>query len=559
MSAKCFLIPDSSAGLERRPITVTAGGIDIGRQVPDGLVLPLDSVSRLHARLSWVSGQWVLLDMGSSNGTMVNGVRTQRAVLKDGDEIVLGRAKLVFRLQLDESQIQRRTGGFTTTTGDLRIVGDGDNDSSVILTAQSPDKTPFRAGLDAVHESDSASVYQTRLGALYRFNEILRDATDRDAILQSLLDLVFDNLPVSRAAVLSYDSVTDEMEGRIFRYGEGGASAGGDFILSRSITRRVIEDRVAVLIRDLRTDSRFGGSESIVASDILSAMCVPLVGKSELFGILFVDSREAVHAFSEDDLAFVSALATDAAMMIENLELLEENIQQERLAAVGQTIAGLAHNIKNILQLARGGLELMESAVARKNFEDIETLWPITRRSIDRMQALTQEMLDFSRQSKPELGVGSIVEVVRHLEEMLRADERARNRSFVVEYHDDCGLCLLNADILLKALMNLVSNAFDALAGRDNEAKIEIVCASGRGVVRVIVRDNGPGIPEDVLARIFEPFFSTKGSKGNGLGLSMTRKYVEDMGGRLEVVSQVGQGAEFTITFPVVDNVTLDR
>lgn len=545
MPESAYLYPDDALGLIPRVFAIEPAGVTIGRHPDNELPLSVDSVSRRHARLERVNEQWMISDLQSSNGTFVNGERISEArALNDGDIITFGKANFTFsKADPASADIQPVTEG----SSGLRLVGD-DEDSSVILSTQISDGTPYKiATVPRTTEEDLARLNQ-RLLALYRLSDILRGASQRENIMAALMELVFENLPADRGVALSVAEGTEELSPELYRFREGVEYR--EVILSKTIIRRVLTERVAVLSRDVRLDNRFQSSESIMASDIRSAMCVPLAGKRSLMGLLFLDSRESHHAFTEDDLAFVSALATDAAMTLENLSLMEENIRQERLAAVGQTISGLAHNIKNILQLARGGTELMDIAIGKKSLDDIKILWPITRRSIDRMQSLTQEMLDFSRQSKPILAEADVNELLNQIAEMVKADERVTSIKIEIQCDDSCGKVHIDTDGLSKALMNLLSNAFDALQSQP-DAEIILATESRKGNVLVRVKDNGPGIPTEILPRIFQPFFSTKGNKGNGLGLSMTRKYLEDMGARLDVKSTPGEGAEFVILLPI--------
>lgn len=545
MVEKAYLYPDADQGVDTHAFAVNPAGTDIGRQTQSGLSLPLDSVSRQHAQIKLQDGQWVLSDLKSSNGTYVNGEKINQTTLRDGDRITLGRANVTFRTA--NPDVMMLPDEKEASSG-IRLVPD-EEDSSIILSTQLSEKTPFKSNAVEKTATDHLDKLNQRLLALYQLSDILRGESRRDNILNVLMQLIFDNLPADRGVIVRKDDVTEKLVPELFKFRQG--TENREFVLSSTVTRKALEEKVAVLIRDVRMDSRFQSSESMLSSDIRSAMCVPLAGKRDLMGLLFLDSRESIHAFTDDDLAFVSALATDAAMTLENLQLLEENIRQERLAAVGQTISELAHNIKNILQLARGGLELMEIAIKKKSFDDINTLWPITRRSLERMQALTQEMLDFSRQSKPRLRFGNVNDVLRHLVEIIQSDSRVSKVTISVQCDDDCEDVALDADGLNKALMNLLSNSFDALQRR-SDATVWLSSEHHKGHVVIRVRDNGPGIPPDVLPRIFQPFFSTKGSQGNGLGLSMTRKYIEDMGGRLEVKSEPPNGCEFIISLPVV-------
>lgn len=539
MSKNAYLYPDSDLGIDEPSFLLEPAGVDVGRQVAGGINIPVESVSRRHANIRKSGAFWLLSDLQSSNGTYVNGERITQLALSDGDIITLGKATLTFRLQEGYGQ----SADATDNSSGLRLVAE-DEDSSVILSTHISDKNHFRDGGPGRTTEQHLDLINQRLMALYKLSDVLRDESQREGIIASLMALIFDNLPADRGVALRYDEVTEALTPELFRLRDGMEDR--EFVLSKSITRHVVEDRVAVLSRDVRMDNRFSASESIMLSDIRSAMCVPLAGKRSLLGVVFLDTKEAVHSFTEDDLAFVSALATDAAMTLENLQLVEENIQQERLAAVGQTISELAHNIKNILQLARGGLELMDGAIQQSRIDDISALWPITKRSIERMQTLTMEMLDFSRQHKPELADTDVNEILAQLVEIVNQDERALRVAVELNCDHSCGLVKVDPDGLGKALMNLLSNALDALQGRP-DAHVLLATENHKDTLFIRVKDNGPGIPADVLPRIFQPFYSTKGSKGNGLGLSMTRKYVEDMGCRLDVKTDEGQGCEFII------------
>ncbi len=543
MADLAYLYPDACLGLTPSVFPVEPTGVTVGRHPDNLLPLALDSVSRYHARLTRLDDQWVLTDLHSSNGTFINGNRIDAPQpLHDGDTITFGKANFTFGVQPADAD----AGAVSDHTSGIRLVGDTE-DSSVILSTQVSDGTPYKTATVERTTEESLDRLNQRLLALYRLSDILRGATRRETIIPALMELVFENLPADRGVALSIVDGTEELVPELFHFRKRVENR--ELILSKTITHRVLTERVAVLSRDVRLDNRFQSSESIMASDIRSAMCVPLAGKGSLLGLLFLDSREASHAFTEEDLAFVSALATDAAMTLENLSLMEEDIRQERLAAVGQTISGMAHNIKNILQLARGSTELMDLAIEKHNFADIKSLWPITRRSIDRMQVLTQEMLDFSRQSTPKLEEANVNELLCQIAEMIKGDERVTSINVKLQCDDSCGRVPIDSDGLSKSLMNLLSNAFDALESQPG-AEVLLATENCKGNVLVRVRDNGPGIPPEIMPSIFQPFFSTKASKGNGLGLSMTRKYLEDMGARLDVKSKAGEGAEFIICLP---------
>jgi signal transduction histidine kinase len=547
-----YLYPSKELNLGDRPFELKGRVVTIGRHPNNDVSLLLESVSRFHAKLDLVGTRWIVTDLNSSNGTFVNGERiaTPR-VLSEGDVLTLGRADFIFSNLSPEEKARQQKEGMTPTpmsSSSINLLGENESSSTILSTQRSTEATPLptqlvpRAGLDIA----ALQRANERLLALYKLNDIIRTSTTVHEMAERAMDLIFECLPADRGVIMTIDGPDAAPEPQVVRLRESGNT--GELAISRTIVDKAVRERVAILSRDATIDSRFKGSESIIAHDIRSTMCVPMVSKNNVHGIIFLDCRESVHAFTEEDLAFLASLANDLAISLENARLLQESIKNERLAAVGQTIAGLAHNIKNILQLARGGIELLDAAVAKRSFEDIETFWPIVRRGIDRMQQLTQEMLDFSRQTKPELVEASINEVILDTVRSFEKDAVEAGLDIQLKLDECLPARRIDPNGLSKSLMNLLTNAVDAFDGAGGRIQITTSCEND--VVCIRVRDNGKGIPRDKLPRIFQPFFTTKGSKGTGLGLSMTKKYIEDMGGTISVESAEGQGTTFTIGLP---------
>lgn len=547
-----YLYPSKELNLGEKPFELKGRVVTIGRHPNNDISLLLESVSRFHAKLELVGTRWVVTDLNSSNGTFVNGERiASPQALSEGDVLTLGRADFVFSYLSPEERMRQAKEATTPTplsSSGINLLADEVSSSTILTTQRSSDVTPLPTRFFPEVGVDIAALRKAneRLMALYELNEIIRTSTTIHEMLERAMDLVFECLPADRGVIMTVDAPGGTLQPQTVRFRNPQTS--GELAISKTIVDKALREQVAILSRDASIDSRFRGSESIIAHDIRSTMCVPMVSKQNVHGIIFLDCKESVHSFTEDDLAFLASLANDLAISIENANLLQESIKNERLAAVGQTIAGLAHNIKNILQLARGGIELLDAAVANKSFDDIATFWPIVKRGIERMQQLTQEMLDYSRQSKPELVEASVNEVALDTVRLFEKD--------AVESHVDIELQLgenipprrIDPNGLCKSLMNLLTNAVDAFEGTGGKIVISTSCEND--VVYLRVTDNGKGIPPDKMSRIFQPFFTTKGSKGTGLGLSMTKKYIEDMGGKIEVQSQVGQGTTFTIILP---------
>lgn len=555
--AIAFLYPTPDLGLPVAHYELHQAQTTIGRHPGNDISLLLDSVSRFHARIDHHGGAWTLHDLNSSNGTFLNGERIgSPRPLVEGDVVTLGRADFVFSFHSPTERLSRPAvaappaRSAEVSTSSISLLDDRLANSVILSTKLSSEATPLPdSGAYSAGETVDVEMLKQahdRLLTLYRLGEMIHDARTTDAMFEGALKLVFENLPVDRGVILALDPVDNTLEPRCTKFREGTVT--GELSISRTIVKKALDERVAILSRDVRIDSRFNASESIVAGDIRSAMCVPLVSKKRIMGILFVDTRESVHAFNDGDLAFLSSVANDLAMSLDNQALQQENIHNERLAAIGQTIAGLAHNIKNILQLAKGGIELMDTAMSRKSLDEMEVYWPMVRRGIDRMQALTQEMLAYSRQTQPHLVEAAVNDVIRDTLDSFEKDSVEAGVELKVDLAPELPLRHIDPDGLQKALLNLLTNAVDAFDKGPGTVVISTSTEGDNVVVRV--HDTGKGVPREKLAKIFQPFFTTKGSRGTGLGLSMTRKYIEDMGGSVSVESVEGKGTRFTILLP---------
>lgn len=542
-----YLYPSKELGLAETHFELKKRTTTVGRHPNNDISLLLESVSRFHARIESRENGWALIDLNSSNGTFLNGERiaTPRTIANN-DVITFGRADFVFSLLAPEERGSETGRVDRTQPSSVNIVGEDHRSSTILSTQLNVESTPLPGTAYAEAELDVEALHKAneRLLTLYKLSEVIRASISREDVLASFMNLIFEVLPADRGVIMTLDSEA-KLEPQIVRFRQGNKN---ELTISRTIVQKCLTERVAVLSRDAKIDSRFSASESIVASDIRSAICVPLISNKSIIGILFIDTKESVRAFNEDDLAFLTSMANDLAITIDNISLAEENIKNERLAAVGQTIAGLAHNIKNILQLAKGGIELMDLSIKRKSFEEVEAYWPVVRRGIDRMQSLTQEMLDYSRQNRPELVEGDVNYVIEDTVKSFQKEHVDPGVDIQVQLGEGVPKRKIDPDGLFKSLLNLVSNAVDAFDGAGGS--ILISTSFEHNTIYIRVADNGKGIPKDKRQKIFQPFFTTKGSKGTGLGLSMTRKYIEDMGGTISVESEEGQGTAFTIALP---------
>ncbi len=248
--------------------------------------------------------------------------------------------------------------------------------------------------------------------------------------------------------------------------------------------------------------------------------------------------------------AEVAELAGEFNVMARAIEERErELVRSERLAAVGKMAAMITHEVRNPLSSIALNTELLgdELDALPDNTEARALVRAITN-EVDRLTAITEEYLAFARLPKPRVAAESINHVVSSLATFVREDLAARGVSLDVALGDDLPKALIDEGQLRQSLLNLVRNAAEALGGRTGHVWLTTRAAAG-AQVEVEVRDDGPGIEEDVRARLFDPFFSTK-EGGTGLGLALTHQIIKDHGGDIQVTSPPGAGATFVVRLP---------
>ncbi len=226
----------------------------------------------------------------------------------------------------------------------------------------------------------------------------------------------------------------------------------------------------------------------------------------------------------------------------------QEKLEAERLAAVGQTVAGLAHTIKNLLMGVEGGMYMMDSGLSRGDSKRIASGWQMLQRNFEKTNALVKDFLSFAKGRIPELHPTDPNALARDIVNLYVDAARMQGVELVLEADPQVSLAPLDRQGMETCVTNLLSNAVDAAAmSEEGNGKVVLRTRDDEGDLIFEVADNGTGIDEELKEKLFTTFFTTKGTKGTGLGLLTTRKIVQEHGGRMEVDSTSGQGSTFRI------------
>jgi len=235
-------------------------------------------------------------------------------------------------------------------------------------------------------------------------------------------------------------------------------------------------------------------------------------------------------------------------------QLEKELVQSERLAAVGQTVSGLAHYVKNILIGLQGGSYVVDVGMAKNDMDKLKTGWKTIKRNIKRVGDLTQDLLTYSKEREPELEACQPNSIVSEVVDLVKDVAASSGVLISNELDDGIGEVLADPQTIHRSLLNLINNSIDAClededTSKNHEVKIKTYVGEDNFFC-IEVEDNGCGMDENTQKQLFDPMFSSKGGKGTGLGLLVTGKLIEEHKGMIDIKSSKGVGSSFTIKLP---------
>ena len=520
--------------------------------------LPLtdNTVSRRHCELLPAEGTWVVRDLGSSNGTYVNGARVNiRSTLKVGDQVRVGRTLMVFGAQ---PGVSRTSGSNVALSG-----AEAGMDSAIMASIPSSEDSMVLA----VPEPAAAAMGNLKI--LYQFGAAVGSSYNVDQVLEVVMDLIFEHVKADRGIILLLDTKNNELIPKVVRTREDvmakadgsadGKPAPNEKIhASRTIINHVLATGEGVLSSNAMTDQRFSKGKSVHNLGIRSALCVPIKarklsdkGGDAIIGVIYIDSSVRNYTYAPEQLRLLTAIGLQAGMAIQNAELYQAQLQAERLAAVGETSAALSHSIKNILQALQGGADVVEMGLRGSNITQAAKGWRIVHRNLDKIYGLTMNLLAYSKQREPRLEMINPKKLIDECLELVAQTANEKGVMVVGDVDEGHPAIPMDPDGMHQVIMNLLSNALDAVP--PNTGLVRASCrydeANRQAIMEVI--DNGAGIAPSMMKHMFELFHSTKGNRGTGLGLAVAKKIVEEHEGVIAVKSTPGEGTTFTINLPV--------
>ena len=347
--------------------------------------------------------------------------------------------------------------------------------------------------------------------ALHRAHRLVAAITDLDTLLIRIMEESKEVAQAEACSLMLYDELPPA---RYFKVALGDAGIQETLRkirlkLGQGIAGTAAESRQTIVVEDAHRDDRFLASvDEATRFTTRSLLAIPLLDRNRLLGVVEVVNKVGSGNFTPGDRYVMEMFSSLASSVIANAYLIERNLLSERLAAIGQAVAGLSHHTKNILTSMNASTDLIDHGLKTGSGDLLNRGWPILKRSIHRIANLVEDMLSFSKARVPvreRCDVRALIEDVRQT-----FSDLLTKRRITLDLEVDSGVRSISVDVrgIHRCILNLLVNAADAVPEDTGLIRMRVGTTES-GALFVDVEDNGPGVAVEIAADIFNPFFST--------------------------------------------------
>ena len=382
---------------------------------------------------------------------------------------------------------------------------------------------------------DPASASEVNLQAILQTATLLTGQVELDDLLEQTIDRLLGLSGTDRGFIMLPEQ--GELVVRVQR------NLAEDIQLSMSSVKQVFEQGEPVWIHNVAEDEEMQARQSVADLRLKTILCLTMLVQGQCIGVLYLDSRRAVT--EPVDRPTFEAIVSLCAIAIERTRLAEAGLRNQWLATVGQVAGTIVHDFKNGLFVIAGHAQLLGLTSTDANTQHhLAQILGAT----ERLGQLSMDILEYAkiRESRREM-----VDLARFLEAQVEPlQPRAQESEVTLVCQGPPCRAYLDRHRFSRVIENLLSNALDALAGRDG-GQAALTWGPGEdGGAWIQVSDNGRGIPRKVQKRIFEPFFSYGKARGTGLGMATVQRIMAEHQGGIELASEEGQGTTITLRLP---------
>ncbi|MFC1849607.1 ATP-binding protein [candidate division CSSED10-310 bacterium] len=514
--------------------------LSIGRGITNDLRILDYNVSRQHALIELKDTLYLIKDLASTNGTMVNGMLIREKVLSEGDQVQIGKNILLF--ERDSTRI------FLPKTKNNFVEMLNDKDQQDIKITSEMDTGQFKiidVNLAQKHPTELIKTCR-KLSILVEIGKTISTYTQLVPLLSKIIESIFKILPVYRGFILLTDPYSSTVQPVIMKKRGARTTKTESIPISHKVIKYVQKYKKGILTRIRWSEIDLVPEHSSDKKVMISVMCAPLFIREQVIGFIWVDSKEHKSAFSTDDLELITAIAQQTSLAIENIQLTQNIIKGEHSLAMAEMFSSIIHEIKNPLSSIQVYTELLQNT---KQDEVRKEYCQVILNEINHLLDISNQILDYGQKISLHFEETDVTILIEEVVKILEQQALHKNISIKHVVEPNIPLVPLDRDKIKQVIFNIVLNALQICAPN---AAINISAAilPQKKYCRISITDTGPGIGADEIEHIFQPFYSNR-TDGTGLGLSISQKIVEEHQGRIQVESDEGGGATFHLELPL--------
>ena len=356
---------------KNKEIVVGIEPVEIGRNPESDIVIQRPEVSRRHCTVKYLDDQFFIIDHESANGTFLNAKKITFSPLHEGDVITVG--------ALDDILIE-----FLPTRASTQIpaIKENGETSQKIFSGEFLRKSVGDSGLGLTSFSDpkdklSSLHLQKQVKMMFQVSKLLLRSPEYQTLNRDIAKCIFDSFSADRVLLLRGNGKSNSKGNHLINIEQSWIREeemdGNTF--SQTMVNRILTEDVAIYaVKDKNA------SGSFVRLGITQSLAVPIRGQEKVYGAILCDTYSNLLPFSETDLDSLSVIGNQLGLAWENIDLQQEKMQAERLAAVGQAVASLAHYIKNVLACSQSGAGLVDEAFEAGNMEILGKAWTLVKK-----------------------------------------------------------------------------------------------------------------------------------------------------------------------------------
>ena len=527
----------------RKPMITMGRSSDSEIQVHDTMM------SRVHCRFEWEDGRWYLYDLDSTNGTWMVGRKVDKRVflpLKTSVRIGNTIFELIDVFADDTESFSRPFIAFTIQPETLAL------------------STPTPGQIEEKQSPHTQKEENQRLSSVYKFQNMIASVLDEKELYTKILGAVANVFSTDKTFLMLYDLDSGEFTPVGGRDSSGALKKIDKRQIKSSVVKFVRENKESVLsIDDSFEKQRFQELKNVPHVQT-STMCVPMLGKRQINGMIYLSLSSTTEKYTEDDLRLLTVLGHTAGMAVENSRLVQFNLKNERLVATGTTAAGLSHYIKNILAGLDGSLNLLKMGIEDQDFKLTAEAASILNKNHKRLADLVLDLLNLASEQKPDFTIYDINLVISDVIELIKPQlsEQGITISMDSALKDSPFLVEMDAKGIHRVLLNLITNAEQAIISKHESSahKGNILVTSKLNAhndyALITVSDDGIGLEKKEITAMFDLFVTSKGSAGTGLGLAVSKRIINAHDGNVTATSDKGDGCTVGFSLPVSHNDT---